>query len=152
MRIRKNRSGIDTTMSMIELVIVTGIFAVISIFLMHFFVTAYAVRQKANDISHAGVISESLIEQLKVQSLDDVMKLHGYKLTREAGRIYTGDYTKSWGKCAKNDTPAFIVTVSLKESSKAVKGLYTVDVKTVHAISGKAVYELTGDVFIRGGG
>ena len=111
---------------MIELVIVIGVFAVISIFLVRMFLGTNRLMNHATDISHAVISAESVAEQIKntasIGETANLLHMVAYDNTSLNYCIY---YDKDWNQTVEPSEHIIIVTSSIekKTSGRMVKAV-----------------------------
>ncbi len=133
-------------MSMMELVIAVGLFAIISVFLVELFMKAVSLQNKANELSKASIMCESSIECIKSGNADKFTESEpGYNV-QDDGKI-TVLFTKNWEqlKTADSSGDAYY-TFSLDEDKDDATGItnYTA---TVTDKRGETIYSLTGSTY-----
>ncbi len=117
---------------LLELVIIIGIFAIVSIYLLRMFMVADRLQGKAGAITKSLVRAESVAESIRggsFDSLESLKKSIADKYNMEElvdGSLVIG-YSKSW-KQIKNDE-TYIMVVKLNEEN----GLATGDVSVLTA-------------------
>lgn len=105
-------------MPMIELVIVIGIFAVISIFLVQMFMGTNRLLNHATNISHAVICAESIAEQIKntasIGETANQLHMVSYDNTSQNYCIY---YDEEWNQTAEPSDHIIIVTSSVEKKT-----------------------------------
>ncbi len=104
---------------LLELVIVIGIFAVISVYLLQMFMMADRLRGKAVATSKGLVRAESVAEFIRGSKAASVSELKS-KVSSEFGAVEEGDlliirYTKGWEKAEKNGE--YLLKVEITEGT-----------------------------------
>ncbi len=76
---KRINSSKTSSMPMLELIIIIGIFAITSTFILQMFLTANTVEQKARDKSKAALIAENITETIKSSnSFQETIKSLGF--------------------------------------------------------------------------
>ena len=79
--------------SMLELVFITGIFAIVSVFLVRFYLTADRLQGKAVAVNSATIKAESVAETIKAEGLQKAAQQ--FQMAQEDG-LYIMRFDKSW--------------------------------------------------------
>lgn len=86
-------------MPMIELILVIGIFAVISIFLVQMFMGTYRLQNKANNVSRAMIQAETIAEQIKNNaSIGETAKIFNMVSYDNTSTNYCIYYDSEWNQ------------------------------------------------------
>lgn len=113
MNVEKNRNSFR--LPMIEIIIIVGTFAVISVLIMKMFVATERMRTKAEDISRAVLEAESIAETLKgrevTSELFDELSATKSEITENTYIIY---YDSEWNDVV-NESNHFIVIEYIDE-------------------------------------
>lgn len=108
----------------IEIILILGIFTVLSVLIARIFVATDQIRVKAEEISRSVIEAQNIAEQIKGHKTDDdfYKRLGAYKEEGE-GLSYTIYYDKDWNVTAvKGDYSIFI---SLEENTTVYGGIDT---------------------------
>ena len=134
---KRINSSKTSSMPMLELIIIVGIFAISSIFILQMFLTANTIEEKARDKSKGILIAENIAENIKAgNQFQETMKSLGfsnasgmvetnpdgsYKITKittqESGKeieegaaaSYIKFYNKNWQETDTEDTYCVVV-------------------------------------------
>lgn len=113
----EKEKGTSLRIVLTETLIVIGIFAVISVFLVQMFTQTSRIRQKAVDTSKAMIAAQNVAEQLKNSvSVAEAANRLSMTACDTAGTIYCIYYDKEWK--TTNEPSAHIVIVT----STVIKG------------------------------
>lgn len=86
--------------TILELVLVTGVFAVVSVFLLKIYLTADRLQAEAAAISTATIQCESLAETVKLLGVEEAARRYGM----EAGEgYYILRYDKNWERVGERE-------------------------------------------------
>lgn len=88
----KGRNG-NYRRAMLELVCITGIFAIVSVFLVRFYLTADRLQGKAVAVNSATLKAESLAETIKAVGLQQAVRQ--FQMAEEDG-LYIMRFDKNW--------------------------------------------------------
>lgn len=141
---KKVNSSKTSSMPMLELIIIIGIFAISSIFILQMFLTANTVEQKAKDKSKSVLIAENIVEAIKAHNnFQETMKSlefsnaagmveenadGSYKISKiesqekientddEAAVSYIKFYNKNWQETDTEDTYCVLVFPSYNQA------------------------------------
>lgn len=93
--------------TILELVLVTGIFAIVSVFLIQFYMKADRLQSKAVAVSSATIRAESLAENVKAKGIAETAKEFG--MTEKDG-YYILNFDKKWQVTGDNAAYQMILT------------------------------------------
>lgn len=101
-------------MPMIELVIVIGIFVVISVFLVRMFMGTYRLQNNATDLSRAVIKAETIAEQIKnTASIGEAaieLQMESYDNTSQNYCIY---YDDDWNQTKSPSVNIIVITSTI---------------------------------------
>ena len=101
-------------MPMIELILVIGIFAVISVFLVQMFMGTSRLQDKANDISRALIQAQTIAEQIKNSaSIGETAKLLEMDNFDNSSLHYCIYYDSNWNQTKSPSTNIILITSSV---------------------------------------
>ena len=118
---KKINSSKTSSMPMLELIIVIGIFAICSIFLLQMFVSANIIEEKARDKSKGLLAAENVAESIKAGSdFQKTMQSLGFS---DADDSYTKFYDENWTETKETDKYSITVfpTYSQTENGTLVQ-------------------------------
>jgi type II secretory pathway pseudopilin PulG len=142
-------------MPMIELILVIGIFAVISVFLVQMFMGTNRLQSKATDISKALIQAETVAEQIKNSaSIGETAKVFGMTSYDNSAFNYCIYYDNDWKQTKDPSNNIVLVTSSIekKENGRMVSAEIVAyackDVKSTK--DREALVELTAKKWVNG--
>lgn len=106
--------------TMLELVFITGIFAIVSVFLVRFYLTADRLQGKAVAVNSATIKAESLAETIKAEGLQQAVQR--FQMTEEDG-LYIMRFDKSWNAVSAGEKYQIIL-----QAENAQDGLFAATV------------------------
>ncbi len=116
------------TIPLVELVIVVGIFAVVSVILMRMYLSADNLRGRAVTISRETVLCENDFELLK----DRLSKMQASDAANDLGYKTEGTaFVKEITDTADDGSDPYVMTMSITEDG-SYSGLYNVSLEIVH--------------------
>lgn len=122
---QKDRSH-SFRMPMIELILVIGIFAVISVFLVQMFMGTSRLQDKANDISRALIQAQTIVEQIKNSaSIGETAKILEMDNFDNSSFNYCIYYDSKWNQTKSPSANIIIITSSVdkKENGRLVSAV-----------------------------
>lgn len=145
-----NFNGIGAMVPVMELLISIGIFAVISIFLIRFFVTSNRISEDASALSKASILSETAMELIKGKSVKEVPGILDGKMSSEKDGVFTVRYDSDFKTVADGGTYLMEITeTSEKTASGSLRNYFVVfkrikDGTEIFTLNGKS-YEKSGE-------
>ena len=110
-------------LTMLELVIVIGIFTILSILIVQMFVGTNRLQNQAVDLSKAMITVESLAEEMKqVASINEVEELYSLTELEREPYGYVIYYDRNWERTSEEDTNIIIIHASeeIKDSGRMI--------------------------------
>lgn len=132
----EEKSSSSIMLPVVELVIAIGLFAIISIFIMRFFMSANKISREANDLSNAIIKAEDIIERGKQKSFEELHKNFSAKseITKtQLSKNFEIYYDANWQQDDLNSEFVIKVTEKVNED---IKGIYDYEVE-VYGIKNK---------------
>jgi|GEM_PF-6924152 len=136
----------DVRVSALELIVVTALFAVISVFLIHFFVSAYSISNKADVLNNAKTRASATMELLKYFDVNEVAEEEGFEKRSED--TYSAYFDNEWADSSEVSAD-YEIRVIYNKSKAGVDGLYTAVVSAYNKRNNELIYELTDDIYKR---
>lgn len=101
-------------MPLLEIMIVIGMFSVISVFILQLFLSADTMKEKARDTSKAVILAENAAEAVKGSaSFEEAAVRIGIKKEREADAWYAAYYDSDWKPAEEKDIYCLAVVPSM---------------------------------------
>lgn len=142
-------------MPMIELILVIGIFAVISVFIVQMYMGTNRIQNKATDISKAMIQAETVTEQIKHSaSIGETAKVLGMVAFDNTAHNYCIYFDNNWKQTSSPSENIILVTstVEKKENGRMVSAQITAyacaDVEST--TNSQALVELTAKKWVNG--
>jgi type II secretory pathway pseudopilin PulG len=142
-------------MPMIELILVIGIFAVISVFIVQMYMGTNRLQNKATDISKAMIQAETVTEQIKHSaSIGETAKVLGMVAYDSSSHNYCLYYDNDWKQTSSPSDNIILVTstVEKKENGRMVVAQVTAyacsDVESTN--DSDTLVELTAKKWVNG--
>lgn len=124
--------------TMLELVLVTGIFAVVSVFLLRFYLTANRLQEKAVAISSSLVRAESLAETVKAYGIEYAVERFGL---RPQGNGYLAEYDENWNPSESDGKYLLVLQLESEKSGLLKATVYAGTDRLAEQLQGGAVSE-----------
>ncbi|MBQ9120146.1 MAG: hypothetical protein IJY09_08875 [Lachnospiraceae bacterium] len=99
----------------LELVLVSGIFAIVSVFLVRLYMSANRLQEKAVAVSSATVCCQTLAEKLKVLGVEQTLAQYE---TRQEEQYYIIDYDAAW---EQTEEVCYQVAVAFTEAEEGLR-------------------------------
>lgn len=137
-RVEKEKQHNSLRLPFIEIILILGIFTVLSVLIARIFVATDQIRIKAEEISRSVIEAQNVAEQIKGHETDDELykRLGAYKEEGE-GLSYIIYYDKEWNvTTVKGD---YSIGISLEENTTVNEGIDTYKVIAYKDVKEKLV-------------
>lgn len=135
---QKTKVSIGAMLSVMELVIAIGMFAIISTFLLRFFTLANRLSGEANELSKAAISAEAMMEHIKGTGFEATVKEFGMEKDGEVAKLF---YDEKYRQAATKAT--FVMEITRTQETD-VMGKYHIKVKKLRQNDEKVLFELDG--------
>lgn len=126
----------DKGFTLAELILSVCILAIISVYMLQFFISASDLNRRAEDLDHSVFLANSVVEWLKSDQWNEKGPYVGLILASDQkqtdGTVYTADYDQRWNLVPAGDEKAlFHVKVVIKPDKEvqADRALYAINVE-----------------------
>lgn len=143
-KVEKEKQHNSLRLPFIEIILILGIFTVLSVLIARIFVATDQIRIKAEEISRGVIEAENIAEQIKGHKVDDELykRLGAYKeeegnASEDEKSSYIIHYDKDWNVIsAKGD---YSIIISLEEKPTSYGGMDTYKVIAYKGVEEKNV-------------
>lgn len=138
----KAKVSVGAMLSVMELVIAIGVFAVISTFLLRFFTVANRLSDEAKEVSKAGITAEAILEYAKGAGYEATLKEFG--LTEDGG-VAKADYDEKFYVVKDGSTrPVYSIEVTRTKDGLETGELSQYNIKIKKLKNDKLLFDFTG--------
>lgn len=139
--------SISSMLSVMELIIVIGIFAVISTFLLSFFTSANRLSEEAEALGKAVISAESVMELVKAEGFHTAVEKLDFSEQDGKGVL---KYDRNF-KTVKGEAAFLLILERTLEKEGAGK-LYGYEIRVMRVKDGKSIFELSSKGYEKRGG
>lgn len=138
---KKTKVSVGAMLSVMELVIAIGMFAIISTFLLRFFTLANRLSDEASELSKAAISAEAMMEHIKGVGFEATVKEFNMEEDGEVVKVF---YDENYRPATT--TAAFVMKITRKPEKMAsgVMSQYHIQVIKLRAKDEKVLFELDG--------
>ena len=105
---------------MLEMVLITGMFAIVSVFLIRMYLSADRLQRRAVAVSTATIRCESILEEMKCYGMNRaLLRLEKVTFDEDAG-CYVIGFDRQWQQVT--DSPEYEIVICLKEENGLMCG------------------------------
>lgn len=143
---KKAKVSIGAMLSVMEIVIAIGIFAIISTFLLRFFTVANRLSDEAREVSKAGIAAEGVFEYIKANGFLETAEDMGFELDGERAFV---KYNENFGviSSGREEAPAYAMEVIRVPEKGSAGILCSYNIKITKLINDSLLFDFHGKTY-----
>lgn len=140
---KKARVSIGAMLSVMEIVIAIGIFAIISTFLLRFFTVANRLSDEAREVSKASITAEAIFEHIRGSGFIETVEELGFTMAEEKA-MATFNEKFDVLKDGRDGVPYFNVEISKTMSQVKAGVLSSYNIKVTRIKNNRLLFDFNG--------
>lgn len=140
---KRAKVSIGAMLSVMELVIAIGVFAIISTFLLRFFTVANRLSDEARELSKVSITAEAIMEHIKGVGFSDTAKTLGFSL---AGEEASAKYDEDFQVLEENTEKKAFYRLEITRAGETSEAgtLYNYNIKIIKLKNDSVLFDFNG--------
>lgn len=140
---KRAKVSIGAMLSVMELVIAIGVFAIISTFLLRFFTVANRLSDEAREMSKASITAEAILEHIKGEGFSATIEAFGFS---ESGERAEADFDENFEVIGKNGEKKAFYRLEITRTGEVKEAgtLYHFNIRIIKLKNESVIFDFNG--------